>query len=258
MVKRGGDNRTLERDETSVKVWGDNRPGSLCRDNSVTSVKFGTNLISGCYIKLSASQLHNCSLLLQQIHQIQQSLINSPEFVAKTGDLNFTRAPDDFVPVIFENSTKKSQMATETPFLSACSVPAKIKLTFLTITIDGKYFIACYATKHSSFVAEGAAVRKINGLKITPVYQSWVWRCKTNLFNGDCDKSDSLQSFFLSTQVEFLEIPNIWHHQNTSRFWLKQVNMIFLHTKISTMFSRILFGARETSVGRIYCLRLKD
>ena len=31
-----------------------------------------------------------------------------------------------------------------------------------------------------------------------------------------------LQSFQLQTSVQFIEIPIAWHHQNTSRFWVKQ------------------------------------
>ena len=62
---------------------------------------------------------------------------------------------------------------------------------------------------------------KINGLKVSTVSEKWYWKCKTKVRGSkNCDEA---QKFLLATELEFLEIPNVWHHQNTTRFWLKQV-----------------------------------
>ena len=35
-----------------------------------------------------------------------------------------------------------------------------------------------------------------------------------------------IQRFQLQTSVQFIEVPIVWHHQNTSRFWVKQYDDI--------------------------------
>ena len=61
------------------------------------------------------------------------------------------------------------------------------------------------------------------------------------------------QGFLLTSDVEFLEIPNVWHHQNTTQFWLKQVSfskewedemwiLIIITSGFSEMWRRRLLG----------------
>ena len=87
-------------------------------------------------------------------------------------------------------------------------VQAGLRITVLTVAVPAE---------------DGRAepIQKINGLKVVPVYEKWLWRCKSKIKGSR--KCDGFRDFMLWTEVEFLEIPNMWHHQNTSRFWLKQV-----------------------------------
>lgn len=138
-VKGTEDKTSFKHDEGGLKVWGDNSPSSLCSDNTLSDVHFGRNLISGCSIKLTKDQIQDCGTLKKNIQDIQSSLIDNSALVAKTGDLNFTRGPDNFVSILFENVSQSEREASGENLFPACKVPAKMKLTFLTITINGRF-----------------------------------------------------------------------------------------------------------------------
>ena len=109
----------------------------------------------------------------------------------------------------------------------------------------------------SDILAPVGRISKINGLKVSKVYQEWTWpRCKRKMTGSEGCREP--QRFLLTSEVEFLEIPNVWHHQNTTKFWLKQVRAGMgrksegcdVNINQWCLF-RILWNVEETSVGRI-------
>ena len=191
----------LEEDPGGLRVWGSNMASSLCADNRLSELHFGENIRSGCHIRLEERQLENCEDLVADIARVQSSLVRS-QFAARGGDHNFTSgAPaDNFVSIIRQNVTGPPPGEGE-----GCAVPARLRLTVLVVRLE----------------VGGRQVLKLNGLRVTPIYQRWIWRCRIS--RRGPRKCSKVQHFPLSTEVEFLEIPNIWHQQNTTRFWLQQV-----------------------------------
>ena len=188
----------FEEDPGGLRVWGSNRASSLCADTELSELYFGENIISGCHIRLQESQLENCQDLVADIRKIQNSLVRA-QYVARGGNLNFTGALANFVSVLRENVTEPPGEG------EGCAVPAKLRLTVLVVRLE----------------AGGREILRLNGVRVTPIYQRWTWRCRiARRGPRECSK---VQHFQLSTELEFLEIPNIWHQQNTTRFWLKQV-----------------------------------
>ena len=180
-------------------MWGSNRASSLCAENRLSDLHFGEKIRSGCNIRLQQRQLENCQALVADITRVQSSLMRS-QFVARGGDHNFTGAPaDNFVSIIRQNVTGPGGEG------EGCAVPAKVRLTVLVVRLE----------------VGGREVLRLNGLRVTPIYQRWIWRCRIS--RRGPRKCSKVQHFPLSTEVEFLEIPNIWHQQNTTRFWLQQV-----------------------------------
>ena len=188
----------FEHDPSGLRVWGSNSASSLCEENNLSEVKFGENLLSSCYIRLQQRQLDNCQDLKETISELQDSLLGS-RYVARGGDHNFTGDSDQVLSIIFENVTEPVLEEVE-----GCLVPAKVRLTVLVVRVE----------------YEGRVIQRINGLRVSPVFQHWRWRCKIN--SSGPRECRTVQNFLLSTEVEFLEIPNIWHHENTTRFWLQQ------------------------------------
>ena len=189
----------FEQDPRGFRVWGSNSPSSLCLENDLSEVYFGENLISSCYIRLKESHLRNCQHLMEDITELQKTLMRS-RYVVRGGDYNFTEPPDNFVSIIYENVTVPELREDE---LTGCLVPATLRVTVLVVRVEYK----------------GHLTDRINGVRVSPVYKHWTWKCQIDKL-GSCRE---VQKFMLSTEVEFLEIPNIWHHENTTRFWLQQV-----------------------------------
>ena len=197
----------LEEDSGGLRVWGSNRASSLCVENELSELHFGENIRSGCHIRLQQSQLENCQDLQADIARVQSSLVRS-QFAARGGDRNFTGATaDNFVSIIRQNVTGPGREREG----EGCAVPAKLRLTVLMVRLE----------------VAGRQIWRLNGVRVTPVYQHWTWRCRIS--RRGPRKCSKVQHFSLSTEVEFLEIPNIWHQQNTTRFWLQQVgwNILF-------------------------------
>ena len=195
----------FEEDPGGLRVWGANQASSLCADNRLSEIYFGENLRSGCYIRLEERQLENCQELLADITKVQSSLVRS-QYVARGGDLNFTGPPESFLSVLRENVTGPGGDG------EGCAVPARLRLTMLVVRLE----------------VGGRQILRLNGVRVTPIYHRWTWRCR--VARRGPGKCSGVQHFPLSSEVEFLEIPNIWHQQNTTRFWLKQVRW----TKLSS------------------------
>ena len=88
---------------------------------------------------MTKEQFKKCDWISASVGEIQRSLIRS-ELVAKSGNLNYT-LDEDIVRIIFENKTwpiSRTNHKNEKNLFHTCEVPAKLKLTFLTTTLDGK------------------------------------------------------------------------------------------------------------------------
>ena len=189
---------TIKRDVSGFKIWGSNKHSSLCQDNALSEVKFGENSQTGCFLRLMEADLKQCEALQISLSKLQRELHNST-FVGKYGNLNFTN-PANFIPIIYENITLKNLSKTISP-LTTCRVPSSVRVTVL--------------------YTQSASINTINGIKVSSQLEDWIWKCKMNIRGQKSCKK--IQKFQVRTEVEFLEIPVVWHHQNTTRFWLKQV-----------------------------------
>ena len=193
-----------------LRVWGDNGPSSLCAENAPAGPRFGLSTVSGCAVRLARPQLQRCAELRASVREIQRGLVRA-EYVARLGNLD-TTDPGNFVPVLQEEEEEEEEAGPgqegDSESGPGCVVQAGLRVTVLTVAVPAE---------------DGRAepIQKINGLKVVPVYEKWLWRCKSKIKGSR--KCDGFRDFMLWTEVEFLEIPNMWHHQNTSRFWLKQV-----------------------------------
>jgi len=188
---------SVSRDLIGFRVWGRNKHSSLCRENILSDVEFGENSQTGCFLLLGEAELKQCRTLGLELVRLQRKMLNST-LVAKHGSLNFTN-PTSFIPVIYENATLDELQRTKSP-LTSCQVPSSARITIL-------YTLS-------------AGISTVNGVRVRPQYEEWSWTCKMSIRGKkSCQK---IQRFQLRTEVEFVEIPVIWHHQNTTRFWLKQ------------------------------------
>ena len=55
---------------------------------------------------------------------------------------------------------------------------------------------------------------RVNGVKINYFPEQWSWICSKRL----C----TTKPFELKSSVQFIQVPVIWHYQNTSKFWILQ------------------------------------
>ena len=110
--------------------------------------------------------------------------------VGRRGNVNFTN-PTDFVRVIYQNQTESDKKDLLVP---SCTVPSLLRVTML----------------HTAGRVGGELQLLLVGVRATLVEETWTWRC-TSLFCPDH------QSFLLRTEVEWVELPEVWADQNTSR-----------------------------------------
>ena len=130
-----GTNKTFKIDAEGFRVWGDNDYSSQCGENTLETVKFGRNSLTGCYVRIEREKLSDCEDLERRIIRLQDSLIQSA-FVSKSGDLNLTLT-GNFIQILSENISETNPR-TEERLGPNCLVPAKLKITFLTITLNSK------------------------------------------------------------------------------------------------------------------------
>ena len=130
-----GTNKTFELDAEGFRVWGDNSYNSQCSENTLETVKFGQNSLTGCYVRIAREMLSECEDLEKRISRIQDTLIQST-FVSKSGDLNLTLT-GNFIQILSDNISETNPR-TEERLGPNCLVPAKLKITFLTITLNSK------------------------------------------------------------------------------------------------------------------------
>ena len=203
-----------------VRAWASNAASSLCRDNQPSPVREGLDLSSGCLIAVTRAQLEtDCTELAAGLARLQDRLLGAAATIARAGNIS------RLTPILRENASQAAG--------PACWVPAGARLTLLT-------------TRQSHTGREAVV-----GARYRLVYSSWTWRCHRPLAQRYCSP---VLLFPLSTEVEFITVPAVWHLQNTSRFWVKQVSSatdkygrteVFLHRLVSRVAGR--FAGRTCS-----------
>ena len=124
--------------------------------------------------------------------------------VGRRGNVNFTN-PTDFVRVIYQNQTESDKKELDL-LVPSCTVPSLLRVTML----------------HTAGRVGGELQLLVVGVRATLVEETWTWRC-TSLLCPDH------QSFLLRTEVEWVELPEVWADQNTSRWLIISISYSYFH-----------------------------
>ena len=114
--------------------------------------------------------------------------------MGRRGNANYTNLAD-FVRLIHQNLTEKAEIELKA-LLPSCSVPSLLRITVLH-TADRE-------------ARQGELGLLVVGVRATMVEETWTWSC-TSLH---CPEK---QSFLLRSEVEWVEVPEVWADKNTSR-----------------------------------------
>ena len=114
--------------------------------------------------------------------------------MGRRGNANFTNLAD-FVRLIHQNITEKAEIELKA-LLPSCSVPSLLRITVLHTA--------------GREARQGELGLLVVGVRATMVEETWTWSC-TSLH---CPER---QSFLLRSEVEWVEVPEVWADKNTSR-----------------------------------------
>lgn len=184
-----------------MRVWSSGSSSSLCQNEIGMGLMIGEDTISGCLVRVSKRQVKECREIYNSVSALQKKLLGGADVVVgRRGNVNFTN-PTDFVRVIHENQTEQEGKTEMGLLLPSCKVASLLRLTVL----------------HTSgrVARRGEQELLVVGVKATLAEETWTWRC-TSTF---CPET---QTFLLRTEVEWVEVPEVWADKNTSRFWLRQ------------------------------------
>ncbi|XP_072443707.1 tectonic-2 isoform X4 [Chiloscyllium punctatum] len=159
----------------------------LCSSAQITSVLFGKNSLSGCLLRLGIDAFDNCSGLKSTIYENLLNLV--PTNISRRGNSN----PSDlseWVPLFKVLPNDSANFESE--LSSFCTgIPANLNLWFF-ISVVG--------------AIEGVPQHEILGAEANFSTVTW----QVNCGGGDavvCENSSFLQSFSVSSSVQFIEIP---------------------------------------------------
>ena len=153
--------------------------------------------------------------------------------VGRKGNVNFTN-PTDFVRVIYQNQTESDKKGLGL-LVPSCTVPSLLRVTML----------------HTAGRVGGELQLLVVGVRATLVEETWTWRC-TSLFCPDH------QSFLLRTEVEWVELPEVWADQNTSRWLIISISYSYFHNLSGFGCARQHCPAKETDAGAIFFIRCQE
>jgi len=205
---RGFHNETKE--ESAPKIWYSHDASSLCRTSSLRWISFLEDTQSGCFLQLSRKNFTDCEQLRNEISRIQAELIEMELLIAKGGsdvDRNYTTYSNDFseenerddmrqtVPILFEDfsSRIKEEKNGTRNMHQECQVPSHLHVEVMySNTTTGIY--------------------RISGFKINYFPEKWSWICLHQ--HNSCET----KKFQLKSSVQFIQVPVVWHFQNTSKF----------------------------------------
>lgn len=187
-------NNRIQPSDFGLKLWQTvSNSRSLCRQSGLQNVQFLRDFQSGCLLELSRDNFTDCARLQENIVAIQNGLIFA-EFVAKGGNLNTTR--EEFAEIIYRENDDVNPSGQ-----NVCSV-------------DNHVHIEVLYTKSGPLQEP---IYRINGVQVNYFRANWTGEC------WDIRKcAGNVQKYQLASSVSFHEIPIVWHHQNTTRFWIIQ------------------------------------
>ena len=140
-------------------------------------------------------QVRECRTIHNAIVTLQKKLLgNSDLVVGRRGNANFTNLAD-FVRLIHKNLTERAEIELKA-LLPSCSVPSLLRITVLHTA--------------GREARQGELGLLVVGVRATMVEETWTWSC-TSLH---CPER---QSFLLRSEVEWVEVPEVWADKNTSR-----------------------------------------
>jgi len=173
----------------------------LCRNAESQPVLFGRDVAVGCDLVLASEDLLDCRRLRKDVRTLLMKLV--PKELAKGGS---PQEDANFVQVLLDDDDLADDEANETltatmgPFRE-CSIQAEVRLEILYTTADAK---------------DGSPIHRLAAAVASTRPHVWRWRCDTA---GGCGRP---RRFGLLVSATFAELPLVWRHENTSRFWLDQ------------------------------------
>ena len=233
-----------------MRVWSGASRSNLCRDDVGMIPTVGEDTLSGCLVRVSRTQVvemensrvsksswcndgtqiytqvRECEAIHNSVAALQKKLLGGADvLVGRRGNVNFTN-PSDFVRVIQQNKTDQRSKTEMGMLLPSCKVPSLIRMTVLHTA--------------GRVARQGEQELLVVGVKATLAEETWTWRC-TSLI---CPKN---QTFLLRTEVEWVEVPEVWADKNTSRcnspnpLFLLDRNAILYNYSVSEEVERVLF-----------------
>lgn len=151
--------------------------------SSLQPITFLENTKSGHLLSLTRRNFTSCEVLSEKIRRYQEQLVDLNMMIAKGLD------QEEFVPLIFEDHSNISQPSNNI----SCLIPSR-----LHVEVMYSYSLNIY---------------RINGFKVSYLPEKWSWTCRHR-----CDQFN----YELKSSVHFIEVPVVWHYQNTSKFWILQ------------------------------------
>ena len=155
-------------------------------------------------------QVQECWTIHNAIVTLQKKLLGNSDLVlGRRGNANYTNL-SDFVRLIHQNITEKAEIKLKA-LLPSCSVPSLLRITVLHTA--------------GREARQGELGLLVVGVRATMVEETWTWSC-TSLH---CPER---QSFLLRSEVEWVEVPEVWADKNTSRWSLCTSKDPFVPQKI--------------------------
>ncbi|XP_067862351.1 tectonic-2 isoform X2 [Heptranchias perlo] len=178
--------KTLQK--APLSIW---RPvgNGLCSSAHTTSVLFGEDSTSGCLLRLSSDNFRNCTDLRYIVHENLLNLV-SANYVARRGNSDSTDL-SEWVP-LFKVPPQQFNDSVEDVLSGCCTeIPANLNIRFITAVIGA---------------IEGVPQREILGAEVNFSTVPWQMQCGGGN-SAACGKNYLLQSFSVSTSVQFIQIP---------------------------------------------------
>uniref|UniRef100_UPI00398F521C tectonic-2 isoform X2 n=1 Tax=Pristiophorus japonicus TaxID=55135 RepID=UPI00398F521C len=172
-----------------LSIW---RPvgNGLCSSAQTRSVLFGEDSISGCLLRLNIDSFANCSNLRSIVQENILNLVPA-NYVARRGNSKPTDL-SEWVPLFKDKGTLPINFSTEENLRGFClDIPANLNIWFFTAVVGA---------------IEGVPQREILGAEVK--FSRVTWRIQCGGGNAAaCGTNSLLQSFSVSTSVQFIQIP---------------------------------------------------
>lgn len=216
---------------------------SLCRDAGAQPIAFATDVDSSCSLQIAADNFTDCESLAGSIRLMQDSLLSATH-VSKGGNPNATLR-SDFVKIVFfdpmevqqrdnataDNATsginRTSTTTTEVPPTTAAPLtlpPRQPSLPIASCVVPSRVSVHVMYSKSDTGESKRKTdpIYRVNGIRIMLGHERWDWTCRKTSGEGGDRSCREIANYDIGLSVKFEEIPLVWHHQNTSRFWVLQ------------------------------------